>query len=300
MKKNEETKSKSNNKRNDKNFVFSFGKEKLNAEGKYYASDNFKENYQQYIIDITWGQNLPMIYLDDNGRIVEHWKDGKIKVLKEKILPCASKVKFATEKDALFSLDKITKTSKREIIPIRAYHCSCGSWHLTSKTNKFSEQVTPYIDKIKELESEIESMKIVIFDLTKKNNKEENIKIKADSRVVQLQKQSKVQNETISRLRKDVSDLIMRLNDKDRVNELENLSLSQLLEFKEEVVFGFKNKQKNDTNSINWFKFYQKVFSYTKANKDSLMASLGLIGEFKDAELVIFLIDYTIAKKQNG
>jgi hypothetical protein len=142
-------------------------------------------------------------------------------------------------------------------------------------------------------------MKSVILDLTRKNNKEENVKVKADARVIQLQKQNKVQNETIARLRKDVSDLIVRLNDKDRVNELEHLSLSQLLELKEEVVNGFKNKV-NDVSLINWFKIYQKVFSYTKANKDSLMASLGLVGEYKDAELVKYLIDYMIMKKQNG
>lgn len=272
----------------------------LSKEGKVYASEEWKAQYQQHIIDITWGQNLPMVYLDDNGRVVEHWKNGRIKVLKEKVLPCSGKVKFATEKDALFSLDKITKTSKRKIIPIRAYHCECGKWHLTSKTDKFSEQVTPYVDRIKELESEAETMKAIISDLTKKNNKEENIKVKADSRVIQLQKQSKVQNETIARLRKDVSDLIVRLNDKDRVNELESLNLSQLNELREEVVNGFKNKITNYGSGINWFKFYQKVFSYAKANKDSLMASLGLIGEYKDADLVKHLIDYTITKKQNG
>jgi hypothetical protein len=30
------------------------------------------------------------------------------------------------------------------------------------------------------------------------------------------------------------------------------------------------------------------------------MASLGLVGEYKDAELVKYLIDYMIMKKQNG
>lgn len=272
----------------------------LSKEGKVYASEEWKAQYQQHIIDITWGQGFPMVYLDDKGRIVEHWKDGRIKVLKDKILPCASKVKFATEKDALFSLDKITKTSKRKVIPIRAYHCECGKWHLTSKTDKFSEQVTPFKERIEELELETKSLKQTIEDLTRKNNKEENVKVKADSRVVQLQKRNKVQDETIARLRKDVSDLIMRLNDKDRVNELENLSLSELLELKEEVANGFKNKAKNDGSGVNWFKLYQKVFSYAKANKDSLMASLELIGEYKDAELVKYLIDYMITKKQNG
>lgn len=272
----------------------------LSKEGKVYASEEWKAQYQQHIIDITWGQNLPMVYLDDKGRIIEHWKDGRIKVLKDKVLPCASKVKFATEKDALFSLDKITKTSKRKVIPIRAYHCECGGWHLTSKTDKFSEQVTPFKERIEELELEAKSLKQTIEELTRKNNKEENVKVKADARVIQLQKRNKVQDETIARLRKDVSDLIMRLNDKDRVNELEQLSLSQLLELKKEVDGGFKNKLQNDSSSVNYFKLYQKVFSYTKTNKDSLIASLDLIGEYKDAELVKFLIDYMIMKKQNG
>jgi uncharacterized protein (UPF0335 family) len=271
----------------------------LSKEAKYFTSQDWKAQYQQHVIDATWGQGIPMVYLDDKGRIIEHWKDGKIVVLKNKILPCASKVKFATEKDALFSLDKITKTSKRKVIPIRAYHCECGGWHLTSKTDKFSEQVTPFKERIEELELETKSLKQTIEELTRKNNKEENVKVKADARVVQLQKRNKVQDETIARLRKDVSDLIVRLNDKDRVNELEHLSLGQLLELKEEVVNGFKNKV-NDVSLINWFKIYQKVFSYTKANKDSLMASLGLVGEYKDAELVKYLIDYMIMKKQNG
>ena len=73
-----------------------------------------------------------------------------------------------------------------------------------------------------------------------------------------------------------------------------------MLELKNEVDGGFKNKAQNDGSGVNWFKLYQKVFSYAKANKDSLMASLELIGEYKDAELVKYLIDYMIMKKQNG
>ena len=48
-------------------------------------SDEFKENFRKQVEADTWGKGLPMVYLDDKRRIVEHWKDGTINVLKESI-----------------------------------------------------------------------------------------------------------------------------------------------------------------------------------------------------------------------
>src|ERR1700759_3208543 len=56
------------------------------------------------------------------------------------------KVSFATEKDAIYYIDKLKKTSIRSIIPTRSYLCTkCINWHLTSKGSYENR-------KIKELE----------------------------------------------------------------------------------------------------------------------------------------------------
>ena len=43
------------------------------------------------------------------------------------------KVSFATESDADFYIKKLKRTSKRAVVPMRAYLCEkCFNWHLTS------------------------------------------------------------------------------------------------------------------------------------------------------------------------
>jgi hypothetical protein len=51
----------------------------------YFKSKEFKERIEQSIQRETWGKGLPRYYLDKEGRVVEHWKDGTIKVIKEKM-----------------------------------------------------------------------------------------------------------------------------------------------------------------------------------------------------------------------
>lgn len=187
----------------------------LSEEAKHYSSDKFKLYLQQQVVKDTWDKGLPMVYLDDKGRIVKHWKDGKIEVVKNKVLPCASKVKFATEKDALFSLKKITKTSDRKVIPIRAYECNhCGNWHLTSKTDRFEDQVAPFKAEIEALKLKISEQQQTIDGLTKRNNKEENIAVKIDKRVKEMQTQVGKLTLTIKRLREDNSELINKYHTK--------------------------------------------------------------------------------------
>ena len=50
--------------------------------------------------------------------------------------PC-NKVKYGTKKAAEEDMKRIKNSSKKEILPIRAYKCKiCNCWHLTSKPRK--------------------------------------------------------------------------------------------------------------------------------------------------------------------
>ncbi len=52
--------------------------------GEYLKSDAFKAAFKEQVEKDTWGQGLPKIYMDKNGDIVEHWKNGTINILKKK------------------------------------------------------------------------------------------------------------------------------------------------------------------------------------------------------------------------
>ena len=51
------------------------------TESEYFKSNKFKEDFRRGLVphlkveEDTWEKGKPMIYLDDNGNIVEHWKD---------------------------------------------------------------------------------------------------------------------------------------------------------------------------------------------------------------------------------
>lgn len=51
---------------------------------KYLKSKEFQENIKKFIEQETWEKGFPKIYLDKNGNIVEHWKNGTINILKTK------------------------------------------------------------------------------------------------------------------------------------------------------------------------------------------------------------------------
>lgn len=53
------------------------------TESEYFKSDKFKEDFRKKVEEDTWEKGKPMIYLDDNGNIVEHFKDGTINIIKE-------------------------------------------------------------------------------------------------------------------------------------------------------------------------------------------------------------------------
>jgi hypothetical protein len=51
---------------------------------EYLRSKQFSIDFAAAVKRDTWGQGLPMIYMDDNKNIVEHWEDGTINILHTK------------------------------------------------------------------------------------------------------------------------------------------------------------------------------------------------------------------------
>ena len=49
----------------------------------YLKSDKFKEDFSEQVKKDTWDKDLPMVYMNDEGWIVRHWKDGKIEKIKQ-------------------------------------------------------------------------------------------------------------------------------------------------------------------------------------------------------------------------
>jgi hypothetical protein len=41
-------------------------------------SKEFKEAFRQRVEKDTWGNGLPMVYIDDEDWLVRHWPDGRI------------------------------------------------------------------------------------------------------------------------------------------------------------------------------------------------------------------------------
>ena len=52
------------------------------TESEYFQSEKFREDFRKKVEEDTWGKGLPMIYIDENKNIVEHWKDGTINIIK--------------------------------------------------------------------------------------------------------------------------------------------------------------------------------------------------------------------------
>jgi len=53
---------------------------------KIFMSEQFKESFRKRVEEETWGKDKPMVYLDDDGWIVKHWKDGTIEKISKPIL----------------------------------------------------------------------------------------------------------------------------------------------------------------------------------------------------------------------
>lgn len=53
----------------------------MTKESKHYQSCEFRKSYQALVKKDTWDKGLPMVYRNDKGELVRHWKDGKIEIV---------------------------------------------------------------------------------------------------------------------------------------------------------------------------------------------------------------------------
>lgn len=121
-----------------------------------------------------------------------------------KILICKHKVKYSSENAAIIDIERLQKISKRTKVPVRAYLCECGSWHLTSKLRK-----TDIV--ILELKSEIESLKKEIESLKKHNSSKQEHDIAVDVRVIKLHQVLSRKNKIIKQTRNSNKDLVCKI-----------------------------------------------------------------------------------------
>jgi len=126
-------------------------------------------------------------------------------------LECNKKSCYASEKEALKHIEIIKKKSTWDKIPVRAYFCQNGHWHITSKVSseKLLETNNELGRLIEEQKQEIALLKELNNEALKKNNKEENIQVKVDKRIVELNKAITEQKKIIKRIRIDNQELIM-------------------------------------------------------------------------------------------
>lgn len=50
---------------------------------EYFKSKQFQEDIRKQVEKETWDNGLPMIYLNEEGDIVRHYKDGRIEKVKD-------------------------------------------------------------------------------------------------------------------------------------------------------------------------------------------------------------------------
>ena len=76
-----------------------------------------------------------------------------------------NKVYFLDEKQANFYIQKLNKTSSRDLKPVRAYLCECClNWHLTSIEAK-------EVKAIKYMQRQIDNLKASVLHLQKENER---------------------------------------------------------------------------------------------------------------------------------
>ena len=49
----------------------------------FLRSEQFRESFKKRVEEETWGKDKPMVYLDDDGWVVKHWKDGTIEKIQK-------------------------------------------------------------------------------------------------------------------------------------------------------------------------------------------------------------------------
>lgn len=115
------------------------------------------------------------------------------------------KTKYSTQQFALDDIERIRKTSNRDVVPAREYWCTeCKCWHLTSKPD--------YKDKLVEiLRNEINVLKRQLEEYKNEESADMRAKVKIAERVQALTKCNKRQQQEIKKLRQDNSNHITQL-----------------------------------------------------------------------------------------
>jgi len=67
-------------------YYFKYVEPDYDPIGEYLKSEKFQKDFARRVEENTWGKGLPKIYMDKEGNIVEHWKDGTINIIKEKVV----------------------------------------------------------------------------------------------------------------------------------------------------------------------------------------------------------------------
>lgn len=110
-----------------------------------------------------------------------------------------TKVKYANEVFAKQDIERIRKTSTRKTIPIRAYLCYCGSWHLTSKDLPTVTRLKSVLDENNQLRAEIKLLK-----------SQEQRQININKAITNLNKRLTERDKLIKSLRLSNNDLIAK------------------------------------------------------------------------------------------
>ena len=116
------------------------------------------------------------------------------------------KVQYASEEYALFDVRRIKKISERSKMPVRAYLCFCGSWHLTSRADKKDEIISELKIKNNELEKQIKELGNL-----GKSNAEERLALRTNKTIIELRKCMETCTQRNKILVKNNNDLISQL-----------------------------------------------------------------------------------------
>jgi hypothetical protein len=116
------------------------------------------------------------------------------------------KVQYASEEYALFDVRRIKKISDRSKMPVRAYLCFCGSWHLTSRADKKDEIISELKIKNNELEKQIKELGNL-----GKSNADEKLALRTNKTIIELRKGMETCTKRNKILVKNNNDLISQL-----------------------------------------------------------------------------------------
>ena len=116
------------------------------------------------------------------------------------------KVQYASEEYALFDVRRIKKISERSKMPVRAYLCFCGSWHLTSRADKKDEIISELKIKNNELEKQIKELSNL-----DKSNADERLALRTNKTIIELRKGMETCTQRNKILVKNNNDLISQL-----------------------------------------------------------------------------------------